>query len=446
LTDKDVTVWNVNKLDTILDYVEKDYGISIDGVNTAYLYFGMWKTTFAWHTEDCDLYSINYLHFGAPKTWYAVPPAYGRKMEAMANYFFPASYKTCPAYLRHKMTLIHPRILRDHNIPYDRVTQEAGDIMITFPYGYHSGYNHGFNCAESTNFAMPRWIEYGKRVTQCICNKEMVKINMDTFVKRFQPERYEAWINGTDIAAHPEDPNHIVAPPSRPVESEDSEDDEKENSGNVKKENLEQTLPVVMEPVELNDVPEAAVVEEVCAVEGRPVRTSKMKKQCTQTLKELSFIERNPDLDLEHIQNNPFIPDEIKAVLHQGALALAPEEEEELNTTVEEAVEEKPVEVKPESKLVSVPLEKKKMLATTKFKAPKRSFFGSTDDEDDSDDSDYDNTPKSRRKNRSFDDNDWKGSKKRRNSTKGPDVKKGKRSLPAKPDKPKKGEKHSHIS
>ena len=50
-----------------------------------------------------------------------------------------------------------------------QITQEAGEFMITFPYGYHSGYNHGFNCAESTNFATPRWIEYGKRCLQvCI--------------------------------------------------------------------------------------------------------------------------------------------------------------------------------------------------------------------------------------------------------------------------------------
>lgn len=71
-----------------------------------------------------------------------------------------------------------------------QITQEAGEIMITFPYGYHAGFNHGFNCAESTNFATPRWVEYGKRATQCTCSKDMVKISMDTFVKRFQPDRY----------------------------------------------------------------------------------------------------------------------------------------------------------------------------------------------------------------------------------------------------------------
>ncbi|XP_072381216.1 uncharacterized protein [Diabrotica undecimpunctata] len=213
LTDDNVNEWNINRLGTILDYVNEDYGISIEGVNTAYLYFGMWKTTFAWHTEDMDLYSINYLHFGAPKTWYSIPPEHGRRLERLANGFFPSSYKTCQAFLRHKMTLISPQILKQYSIPYNKITQEAGEIMITFPYGYHAGFNHGFNCAESTNFAQERWIEYGKRASQCTCSKDMVKISMDTFVKRFQPHRYEMWLKGEDIGPHPEEPDKKVAAP-----------------------------------------------------------------------------------------------------------------------------------------------------------------------------------------------------------------------------------------
>lgn len=46
-----------------------------------------------------------------------------------------------------------------------QVTQEAGQFIVTFPFGYHAGFNHGFNCAESTNFATQRWIDYGKQAT-----------------------------------------------------------------------------------------------------------------------------------------------------------------------------------------------------------------------------------------------------------------------------------------
>lgn len=214
LTDPEVKEWNINSLGTILDYVNKDYGIDIDGVNTAYLYFGMWKTSFAWHTEDMDLYSINYLHFGAPKTWYAIPPEHGRKLEKLANRLFSENYTVCNAHLRHKMTLISPQVLRQNKIPFNKITQEPGEFMITFPFGYHAGFNHGYNAAESTNFATPRWIEYGKRASQCHCRKDMVKISMETFVKRFQPEKYENWLRGADIGTHPEEPDKSCpAPP-----------------------------------------------------------------------------------------------------------------------------------------------------------------------------------------------------------------------------------------
>ncbi|XP_025939402.1 lysine-specific demethylase 4C isoform X10 [Apteryx rowi] len=197
--DEDIEEWNIAHLNTILDVVGEDCGISIEGVNTPYLYFGMWKTTFAWHTEDMDLYSINYLHFGEPKSWYAIPPEHGRRLERLAQGFFPSSSQGCDAFLRHKMTLISPSILKKYGIPFDKITQEAGEFMITFPYGYHAGFNHGFNCAESTNFATIRWIDYGKAAKLCTCRRDMVTISMDIFVRKFQPDRYQLWKQGKDL-------------------------------------------------------------------------------------------------------------------------------------------------------------------------------------------------------------------------------------------------------
>uniref|UniRef100_A0A674P4R2 [histone H3]-trimethyl-L-lysine(9) demethylase n=1 Tax=Takifugu rubripes TaxID=31033 RepID=A0A674P4R2_TAKRU len=201
LYDADVTEWNIGHLKTILDTVENESGIKIKGVNTPYLYFGMWKSAFAWHTEDMDLYSINFLHFGEPKSWYIVPPEHGKRLERLAKGFFPGNAQSCEAFLRHKMTLISPSILKKYSIPFEKVTQEAGQFIVTFPFGYHAGFNHGFNCAESTNFATQRWIDYGKQATLCSCRQDMVKISMDVFVLKYQPDRYKLWKAGKDNTA-----------------------------------------------------------------------------------------------------------------------------------------------------------------------------------------------------------------------------------------------------
>ena len=77
LFDESTTSWNVAKLENLLDVL----GQAVPGVNTAYLYLGMWKASFAWHLEDVDLYSINYIHFGAPKQWYSISQEDARRFE-----------------------------------------------------------------------------------------------------------------------------------------------------------------------------------------------------------------------------------------------------------------------------------------------------------------------------------------------------------------------------
>ena len=74
-------IWNVTHLPSALTRflaIERD---NLPGINTLYLYFGMWRAMCAWHVEDMDLFSINYIHFGAPKFWFAISHGKSVQME-----------------------------------------------------------------------------------------------------------------------------------------------------------------------------------------------------------------------------------------------------------------------------------------------------------------------------------------------------------------------------
>ncbi|XP_059197897.1 lysine-specific demethylase 4B [Centropristis striata] len=288
--DEDVPEWNIGHLNTLLDMVEQECGIVIEGVNTPYLYFGMWKTTFAWHTEDMDLYSINYLHFGQSKSWYAIPPEHGKRLERLAQGFFPGSSQGCDAFLRHKMTLISPSILKKYGIPFDRITQDEGEFMVTFPYGYHAGFNHGFNCAESTNFATLRWVDYGKMAALCSCRKDMVKISMDVFVRCLQPDRYELWKQGKDVTVL----DHLKATVLNSPELERWREQRVNHRANVlrramqkmkqfRRLKLEEVKVLAEEGIELNAVEYQRQVEEREA-QRRQEREERLAKEAMMTL------------------------------------------------------------------------------------------------------------------------------------------------------------------
>lgn len=178
LFDESTELWNLNKLPNLLDVL----GTKVPGVNTAYLYLGMWKATFAWHLEDVDLYSINYLHFGAPKQWYSISQADARRFEAAMKSIWPTEAKACDQFLRHKAFLISPTHLQQHyNIKVNKCLSYPGEFVITYPYGYHSGYNLGYNCAEAVNFALDSWLPMGKIAKKCECAQAQDSVWVDVY-------------------------------------------------------------------------------------------------------------------------------------------------------------------------------------------------------------------------------------------------------------------------
>lgn len=83
------------------------------------------QSFFAWHVEDADLYSVNFLHCGAPKIWYCVSPKDKAKFERLAGSLNPEQLRTCKGFLRHKDILISPTVLKQFGIQYKLVCSQA---------------------------------------------------------------------------------------------------------------------------------------------------------------------------------------------------------------------------------------------------------------------------------------------------------------------------------
>ncbi|KAH9979809.1 JmjC domain, hydroxylase-domain-containing protein [Russula compacta] len=189
-TDKTKS-WNVGHLPSLLNRLLPSSSNGLPGVNTPYLYFGMWRATFAWHVEDMDLFSINYIHFGAGKFWYAIPQARASALEQTMKGHFPEPSR-CPQFLRHKSYLASPMMLAKTSCRPNTLVQHAGEFVITFPRGYHAGFNLGFNCAESVNFALDSWIEMGRKAQACNCVNYSVRINVDELLRDRELEAAKA--------------------------------------------------------------------------------------------------------------------------------------------------------------------------------------------------------------------------------------------------------------
>ncbi|XP_037628330.1 lysine-specific demethylase 5B-B isoform X2 [Sebastes umbrosus] len=157
--------WNLNNLAMMNPSVLTHVTADICGMTLPWLYVGMCFSSFCWHIEDHWSYSINYLHWGEPKTWYGAPGFAAEQLEAVMRKLAPELFESQPDLLHQLVTIMNPNTLMAHGVPIYRTNQCAGEFVITFPRAYHSGFNQGFNFAEAVNFCTVDWMPLGR---QCV--------------------------------------------------------------------------------------------------------------------------------------------------------------------------------------------------------------------------------------------------------------------------------------
>ncbi|KAM6149263.1 lysine-specific demethylase 5C-like [Rhynchocyon petersi] len=157
--------WNLNVMPVLEQSVLCHINADISGMKVPWLYVGMVFSAFCWHIEDHWSYSINYLHWGEPKTWYGVPSLAAEHLEEVMKRLTPELFDSQPDLLHQLVTLMNPNTLMSHGVPVVRTNQCAGEFVITFPRAYHSGFNQGYNFAEAVNFCTADWLPSGR---QCI--------------------------------------------------------------------------------------------------------------------------------------------------------------------------------------------------------------------------------------------------------------------------------------
>ncbi|XP_004349098.2 hypothetical protein CAOG_02348 [Capsaspora owczarzaki ATCC 30864] len=155
--------WNMNNVAfqqrSLLAYFQN----AIVGMMVPWCYVGMCFSSFCWHYEDHWAYSINYNHWGAPKTWYGIAGSDADLFEETMRAAVPELFDQNPNLLYSLVTLLSPSVLMKCGVRVCRTDQHAGEFVVTFPAAYHAGFNHGLNFAEAVNFLLADWIPMGAR-------------------------------------------------------------------------------------------------------------------------------------------------------------------------------------------------------------------------------------------------------------------------------------------
>ncbi|KAJ0049108.1 hypothetical protein Pint_15613 [Pistacia integerrima] len=114
------TAWNMRGVSRAKGSLLRFMKEEIPGVTSPMVYIAMMFSWFAWHAEDHDLHSLNYLHMGASKTWYGVPMDAANAFEEVVRvqgYGGEINPLVTFATLGEKTTMMSPEVFVSAGVP-----------------------------------------------------------------------------------------------------------------------------------------------------------------------------------------------------------------------------------------------------------------------------------------------------------------------------------------
>ncbi|RAL43457.1 hypothetical protein DM860_012598 [Cuscuta australis] len=153
--------WNLNNTSMLQGSLLRYDACDTSSMLHPQLSIGMCFSSTFWKIEKHHLYSLCYMHLGAPRIWYVIPQQYCFKFEEIVKKHIPESSKH-PWLLLNIATQISLSTLISEGIPVYRCLQHPKEFVLVLPGSYYSQLDSGFNCSEAVNFAPFDWLPHGQ--------------------------------------------------------------------------------------------------------------------------------------------------------------------------------------------------------------------------------------------------------------------------------------------
>lgn len=162
--------WNLNVLGHSVKSVL--HSVAVPGVTVPELHIGMLFASQCWSMDPQMLPSIYYVHTGAKKVVYAIPPTHALKFEDVVKKKHPSAWHNKVPAVIPDTCMMPISVLVQNNVSVCRLVMEPGRFLVVFPGTYTASLCCGYSISEKINFARAEWLPLGYSVIKRMQDEE----------------------------------------------------------------------------------------------------------------------------------------------------------------------------------------------------------------------------------------------------------------------------------